>query len=129
MSRDLLQLEAAHKRLTPRDGRPYAPGVPLSRSELEGLARIYKILGDPTRLKIVTVLHRHETCVGDLAALAGISESAVSHQLRRLKDLALVKSRRAGQTIYYALDDDHVALLLEAGMKHVREAAAAPQRP
>jgi DNA-binding transcriptional ArsR family regulator len=59
--------------------------------------------------------------VCDLAAFTGLSESAVSHQLRRLKDLALVKSRRDGQIIYYALDDAHVSGLLEVGLEHVRE--------
>ncbi len=103
--------------------------APLSGAELVRLARIYKVLSDPTRLRIVTALHRRETCVGDLAALTGISESAASHQLRRLKDLALVKSRRAGQMIYYRLDDDHVVVLLDAGMKHIREDVSAGQRP
>ncbi len=103
--------------------------APLSGAELVRLARIYKVLSDPTRLRIVTALHRRETCVGDLAALTGISESAASHQLRPLKDLALVKSRRAGQMIYYSLDDDHVVVLLDAGMKHIREDVSAGQRP
>lgn len=101
-----------------------APDAQLSSSELERLARIYKVLSDPTRLKIVTALHRRETCVGALATLCGISESAASHQLRRLRDLALVKSRRAGQMIYYSLDDDHVAVLIDSGVKHIREGAA-----
>jgi DNA-binding transcriptional ArsR family regulator len=65
---------------------------------------------------------RHvEMCVCDLAVFTGLSESAVSHQLRRLNDLALVKKRRAGQIIYYALDDEHVARLLNLGLEHVRE--------
>jgi DNA-binding transcriptional ArsR family regulator len=89
--------------------------------ELERLALIYKVLGDPSRLKIVMALRREEMCVCDLAALTGISESAVSHQLRRLKDLALVKTRRDGQVVYYALDDKHVVLLLDIGLRHVRE--------
>ena len=62
-----------------------------------------------------------EMCVCDLAAFTGLSESAVSHQLRRLKDLSLVKSRRDGQIIYYALDDEHVSALLDVGLEHVRE--------
>jgi DNA-binding transcriptional ArsR family regulator len=78
-------------------------------------------LGDPNRLKIVMALKNVEMCVCDLAAFTGLSESAVSHQLRRLKDLALVKSRRDGQIIYYALDDAHVSALLEVGLQHVRE--------
>ena len=89
--------------------------------ELDRLSLTYKVLGDPNRLKMVMALRNVEMCVCDLAAFTGLSESAVSHQLRRLKDLALVKSRRDGQIIYYALDDAHVSALLEVGLAHVRE--------
>lgn len=89
--------------------------------ELAALSMIYRVLGDPSRLKILMALRRDEMCVCDLAALSGISESAVSHQLRRLKDLALVKTRRDGQVVYYSLDDKHVVLLLDIGLRHVRE--------
>ena len=89
--------------------------------ELDRLALTYKVLGDPNRLKIVMALRNVEMCVCDLAAFTGISDSAVSHQLRRLKDLALVKSRRDGQIIYYSLDDDHVEELLKVGLEHLRE--------
>ena len=88
---------------------------------LERLALTYKILGDPTRLKMVMALKSGEMCVCDLAAFAGVSESAVSHQLRRLRDLALVKSRRDGQTLYYALDDEHVSDLIDIGLEHLLE--------
>ena len=90
-------------------------------ADLDRLVLTYKVLGDPTRLKIVMALRDVEMCVCDLAAFLGVSASAVSHQLRRLKDLALVKSRRDGQIIYYTLDDDHVAGLLNLGIDHVRE--------
>jgi DNA-binding transcriptional ArsR family regulator len=93
----------------------------ISDRDLERLSLTYKVLGDPNRLKIVMVLRSVEMCVCDLAAFTGLSESAVSHQLRRLKDLALVKSRRDGQIIYYSLDDEHVTGLLEVGLAHVRE--------
>jgi DNA-binding transcriptional ArsR family regulator len=93
----------------------------ISERELERLSLTYKVLGDPNRLKIVMALRSSEMCVCDLAAFTGLSESAVSHQLRRLKDLALVKSRRDGQVIYYALDDVHVSGLLEVGLEHIRE--------
>ena len=89
--------------------------------ELDRLSLTYKVLGDPNRLKIVMALKNVEMCVCDMAAFTGLSESAVSHQLRRLKDLALVKSRRDGQIIYYALDDEHVSGLMEVGLEHVRE--------
>lgn len=93
----------------------------ISDRDLERLSLTYRVLGDPNRLKIVMVLRNVEMCVCDLAAFTGLSESAVSHQLRRLKDLALVKSRREGQIIYYALDDQHVTELLDVGLYHVRE--------
>ena len=93
----------------------------ISDRDLERLSLTYRVLGDPNRLKIVMVLRNIEMCVCDLAAFTGLSESAVSHQLRRLKDLALVKSRRDGQIIYYSLDDAHVTELLEVGLEHVRE--------
>jgi len=93
----------------------------ISDRELDRLALTYNVLGDPSRLKIVMALRTVEMCVCDLAAFTGLSESAVSHQLRRLKDLALVKSRRDGQIIYYSLDDEHVTGLLAVGLEHVRE--------
>jgi DNA-binding transcriptional ArsR family regulator len=93
----------------------------ISDRDLERLSLTYRVLGDPNRLKIVMVLRNVEMCVCDLAAFTGLSESAVSHQLRRLKDLALVKSRREGQIIYYELDDEHVTELLDVGLDHVRE--------
>ena len=93
----------------------------ISDRDLARLSLTYRVLGDANRLKIVMVLRNVEMCVCDLAAFTGLSESAVSHQLRRLKDLALVKSRRDGQIIYYSLDDEHVTRLLEVGLEHVRE--------
>jgi DNA-binding transcriptional ArsR family regulator len=89
--------------------------------DLDRLALTYKVLGDPTRLKIVMALWGGEMCVCDLSAFLGLSESAVSHQLRRLKDLALVKKRRDAQVLYYSLDDEHVTGLLNIGLEHVRE--------
>jgi DNA-binding transcriptional ArsR family regulator len=93
----------------------------VTEKELNWLSSIYKVLGDPSRLKIVMALRNVEMCVCDLAAFLGLTESAISHQLRRLKDLALVKSRREGQVIYYSLDDAHVAELLNVGLEHVTE--------
>ncbi len=88
---------------------------------LEGLSRIFKALGDPSRLKMMIALRETEMCVCDLAAFTGLSESAVSHQLRRLKDLALVRNRREGQIVYYCLDDHHVETLLEVSLAHISE--------
>lgn len=93
----------------------------VSEKELNRLSSIFKVLGDPSRLKLIMALRNVEMCVCDLAAFLGLTDSAVSHQLRRLKDLALVKSRRDGQVIYYSLDDLHVAALLKIGLEHVTE--------
>ena len=93
----------------------------ISDQELDRLSLTYKVLGDPNRLKIVMALRNVEMCVCDLAAFTGLTDSAVSHQLRRLKDLALVKSRRDGQIIYYSLDDEHVSEILKVGLGHIRE--------
>jgi DNA-binding transcriptional ArsR family regulator len=86
--------------------------------ELERMALTYKVLGDPTRLKIVMALKDNEMCVCDIAAFTSLTESAVSHQLRRLKDLSLVKKRRDGQVLYYSLDNEHVSELLEISLAH-----------
>jgi ArsR family transcriptional regulator, lead/cadmium/zinc/bismuth-responsive transcriptional repressor len=88
---------------------------------LERLSAIFKVLADPSRLRIALALRGGEMCVCDLAALLGVSESAVSHSLRRLRDLALVRPRRDAQCLYYSLDDHHVLELLDVGMSHVNE--------
>lgn len=93
----------------------------ISEREVERLSLTYRMLGDPNRLKVLMALKSVEMCVCDLAAFTGSTESAVSHQLRRLKDLSLVKKRRAGQIIYYSLDDECVKDLLNVGIEHVRE--------
>jgi len=102
-----------------RVNRAKAEAIPTQ--ELDRLALTYKILGDPTRLKIVMALLVGEMCVCDLAAFLGLSESAVSHQLRRLKDLALIRQRRDGQILYCSLDDNHVADLLRIGLEHLHD--------
>jgi ArsR family transcriptional regulator len=88
---------------------------------LQGLAEIFKTLGDETRLKICEVLSRHELCVGEIAALVGLTESAVSHQLRLMKALRLVTYRREGKMTFYMLDDAHVEELIRLGLRHVSE--------
>ncbi len=93
----------------------------IEEGDLFRLSRAYKALGDPTRLKMVIALKGGEMCVCDLSAFIGLSPSAVSHQLRRLKDLALVKSRRDGQVLYYSLDDQHIVDFLDIGLDHIRE--------
>jgi len=93
----------------------------LASEEVLRLSILYKALGDPTRLRLLLGLRDGEMCVCDLAALVGVSESALSHQLRKLRDWALVRNRRDGQILFYSLDDDCVAHLLEVGLDHVRE--------
>jgi len=88
---------------------------------LHGLSQIFKMLGDETRLKICLVLARQELCVSDIAGLVGMSESAVSHQLRILKAMRLVAYRREGKMTYYMLDDDHIEDLIRLGARHVAE--------
>ena len=88
--------------------------------DMERLALRFKVLGDPTRIKIVAALAGGEMCVCDLAAYLGLSESAISHQLRRLREQGLVKPRREGQVLYYNLEEGHVADLLKTGLEHVR---------
>ncbi len=88
---------------------------------LRGLSEVFKVLGDPTRLKICLALSHHELCVSDLAAVAGISESAVSHQLRFMKTLRLVRYRKEGKMTYYMLDDDHIEQLITLGVRHISE--------
>jgi ArsR family transcriptional regulator, lead/cadmium/zinc/bismuth-responsive transcriptional repressor len=90
---------------------------------LAALAETFKVLGDPTRVRIAWALSREELCVCDLAALLGMSQSAVSHSLRALRDLRLVRHRKEGRIAYYALDDEHIASLLHQGVQHVEEAA------
>jgi ArsR family transcriptional regulator, lead/cadmium/zinc/bismuth-responsive transcriptional repressor len=90
------------------------------------LADIFRALGDPTRVRILDALSHSELCVCDLAAVLSLSQSAVSHQLRLLRGLRLVRARRSGRMVFYALDDRHVTDLLGQGMKHAREARSQP---
>jgi len=93
----------------------------IPESDLLRLALIFKVMGDPTRLRIITALQGGEMCVCDLAAYLNLTESAVSHQLRRLRELNLIKNRREGQILFYSLDDNHVEDLLKTGLEHVTE--------
>jgi ArsR family transcriptional regulator len=83
------------------------------------LAETFKALSDPSRVRIVSLLAGAELCVCDMATTLGMSQSAVSHQLRTLRDLRLVRWRREGRQIFYTLDDDHVADLFQRGLEHV----------
>lgn len=85
------------------------------------LAELFKVFGDSTRIRILYALIESELCVGDIAQLLNLTQSAVSHQLKILKDAKLVKFRREGKIIIYALDDDHVRNILSMGMEHIEE--------
>ena len=85
------------------------------------IADLFKAFGDPTRVHILTLLQQRELCVGDIAEAVELSQSAISHQLRILKQMHLIKFRRDGKNIVYSLADDHVRTILEMGLEHVME--------
>ncbi|MGN0463285.1 MAG: ArsR/SmtB family transcription factor [Acutalibacteraceae bacterium] len=89
--------------------------------ELYDLAELYKVFADSTRIKILYVLFESEMCVCDIAQLLEMSQSAISHQLRVLKQAKLVKFRRDGKTIFYSLADDHVRTIMDQGIEHIEE--------
>ena len=97
--------------------------VLLGTSTVDAIADVFKLLGDPTRVRLVDALTHGERCVCDLAKLVGLSESAVSHQLRLLRAAHLVRVRRAGRLAFYSLDDHHVVGLVHDMRKHVEEHA------
>ncbi|MBZ9690192.1 ArsR/SmtB family transcription factor [Clostridium sp. M14] len=88
---------------------------------LYDLAELFKVFGDSTRIKIICALFESELCVCDMAALLGMTQSAISHQLRTLKSARLVKFRREGKVIYYSLDDEHIKHIFDEGFKHITE--------
>ena len=93
----------------------------MAEETLLELAGFFKVIGDPTRIKILTALFVSEMCVCDIAAALSMSQSAISHQLRVLKQAKLVKFRRDGKVVYYSLDDDHVEAILRQGLEHIKE--------
>ena len=97
-----------------------APEMP-DEERLYDLAELFKVFGDTTRIRILYVLFESEMCVCDIAELLNMTQSAISHQLRILKQAHLVRSRRDGKTVFYALDDDHVRTVIGQGMEHIEE--------
>src|SRR5438128_4189951 len=95
----------------------------LAEGAVVALAETFKVLGDMTRVRILDALSRSELCVCDIARLLGLSESAVSHQLRLLRGMRLVRPRRAGRMVFYSLDDQHIVGLFRQGLDHVQERA------
>lgn len=91
----------------------------LPNAQVTELASIFQALSDPTRIRIIHALIQSEICVCDLAAILEMTQSAVSHQLRHMKNLRIVKRRKVGRTVYYSIDDEHILTLFETGLNHV----------
>ncbi len=106
----------AHEELVEKV-RQEMPGEDL----LYDLTELFRIFGDSTRVRILYVLFESEMCVCDIALLLGMTQSAISHQLRALKNARLVKARREGKTVFYSLADDHVKTIINQGLEHVSE--------
>jgi DNA-binding transcriptional ArsR family regulator len=119
MSDDVCQCSVLHQDRLDRVAATF-PSPP----DLEGAAEVFRLLGDPGRLRIVQALADEELCVCDLATFVGASSSAVSHQLRLLKQARVVKNRREGKVVYYRLDDGHVTALVVTALDHARERKA-----
>ncbi|MBR7082059.1 MAG: winged helix-turn-helix transcriptional regulator [Oscillospiraceae bacterium] len=96
-------------------------GLMPDESKLFDLAELFKTFGDSTRIKILYVLLEEEMCVCDIAQVLGMTTSAISHQLKQLKQAKLVKFRRDGKTVFYSLDDDHVRSIIDQGTEHISE--------
>lgn len=92
----------------------------VSDSVAEGLADVFKALGDPTRVKIIYALAQKELCVHDLTQVLEMGQSAISHQLRYLRNLRIVKRRKEGKTVFYSLDDEHVEQIFHQMLQHVK---------
>ena len=92
-----------------------------SEDTLYDLTELFRIFGDSTRIRILYVLFEAEMCVCDIAALLGMTQSAISHQLKALKNARLVTSRRDGKTVFYSLADDHVKTIIDQGLEHILE--------
>lgn len=93
----------------------------VSKDEARRVAETFQVLGDPTRVRMVHALSSSELCTSELASLLEMSESAVSHQLRTLRQLRVVRSRREGKLVIYSLDDDHIRRLFAQGLEHTLE--------
>lgn len=101
--------------------RPSAMHAVPDTQELTALAEVFKVFGDPTRIRLLWALSEADRCVNELAELLDIGQSAVSHQLRLLRQARLVRYRRQGKTSVYSLDDDHVRQIFQLGLSHIRE--------
>lgn len=112
---DFCEVSCVHKEIVDR-----VKEKGLTSEEITGLSEIFKALGDPTRLRILQALSQEELCVCDLSAVLEMTQSAVSHQLRALRNLRLVKYRKEGKMVFYSLDDEHIINLFAQGLAHIR---------
>ena len=96
------------------------PDQDCTEKQAADLAELFRSLGDASRVRIIATLLKGETNVGSLAAIVGISESAVSHQMRTLRQMRIVRARKQGREVYYSLDDEHVIDLFQRGLDHVK---------
>lgn len=110
------EIEAIHKDIVTKVSNDFPP-----QERFQSLAGLFKMLGDGTRLSILWGLSKSEMCVCDICALLNLKQSAVSHQLNKLKTSKIVRNRREGKVVFYSLADDHVREMLEMGMEHVTE--------
>lgn len=113
---DAAESDIIHPELVEKVARSMPP-----EETLFDLAEVFKVFGDSTRVRILSALSYGELCVGDLAALLGMTKSAISHQLNALRAAKLVRSHKEGKVVYYALDDEHVDAIMAIGMQHVGE--------
>lgn len=93
----------------------------LSEQTLNNLGNLFKIIGDPTRVKILHSISEYELCVCDICALLNMTPSAISHQLKVLKNARIVKNKRVGKNVYYSLDDEHIKQIFNMGLIHIKE--------
>lgn len=120
-SDDSFQLDACEKPCVHLEKVERVRGVLLDDAHASGLAEIFSLLGDRTRVRILHALTLGELCVCDISAALGVSSSAISHQLRLLRTAKLVKARKDGKNVFYSLDDGHVHSLIAQGLEHVSE--------
>lgn len=121
MSKETTNFETCSCRVIHEDVVNKVRGNMLQDYYAINLAEFFKVFGDPTRIKILSALFSSEMCVCDIAALLSMNQSAISHQLRTLKQARLVKSRRDGKVVYYSLDDEHIKQIFDQGLNHVKE--------
>lgn len=112
----MASVEKTEMEMQNTDGKKTMPDIEV----LYDLSELFKVFGDSTRISILSVLLEDEMCVRDIAELLGMGQSAISHQLRILRSAGLVRPRRHGKIVYYSLDDEHVSLIFNAGLEHIR---------